>query len=240
MPNSNDQVRILFVEDSPRLRRYISGGLRNAGYSVDVAADGTTGLSMAQSSIYDVIVLDLMLPGRDGMEILRDLRDAGASTHVLVLTAKDTVQDRVAGLNAGADHYVIKPFAFAELVARIRALTRREPDRKHDVVRVGDLEIDLTLGIVSRNAQTIDLTARDFALIACLASEPGKAVSRKTLETEVFGAIDKPASNVVDSGICVVRRKIDLPGKPSLIETRKGVGYLLRDATSGKAGQPTD
>jgi DNA-binding response OmpR family regulator len=180
-----------------------------------------------------------MLPGLDGMEILRRLRDAGRNTHVLVLTAKDTVEDRVAGLNGGADDYLIKPFAFEELLARVQALVRRRHYAKRPMLTAGDLRIDVAARTVTRNGQTIDLTPREFALLECLALKAGEVVSRTVIESRIYDEHAEPMSNVVDAAIYALRKKIDVPGEPSLIETRRGMGYILRGAdghgTDGKA-----
>jgi DNA-binding response OmpR family regulator len=221
-------MRLLLVEDSTRLQRHISQGLRDAGYAVDVAASGTQGLWMAKAVDYDVIILDLMLPGIGGLDLLRELRDLGRDTHVLVVTAKDTLEDRVAGLNAGADDYLVKPFAFEELLARVQALVRRRHNTKNPVMSIGDLRIDVGARSVTRGGQRVDLTPREFALLECLAIHAGEVVSRTEIETRIYDELAEPMSNVVDAAIYALRKKIDVPDEPSMIETRRGMGYILR------------
>ena len=232
-------MRLLLVEDSERLQRHVGQGLREAGYAVDIAETGTQGLWMAKSVDYDVIVLDLMLPGMSGMELLQKLRDAGRDTHVLILTAKDTLDDRISGLNAGADDYLIKPFAFEELLARVQALVRRRHNRKHPVLSIGDLRIDVAARSVTRGGQSVDLTPREFALLECLAVHTGEVVSRTEIESRIYDEQAEPMSNVVDAAIYALRKKIDAPGQPSLIETRRGMGYILREpaAAAGANGR---
>lgn len=220
-------MRLLLIEDSPRLQRSISAGLRKAGYAVDVSGDGHEGLWYATSNDYDVIVLDLMLPGLDGRTILGKLREAGKNTHVLILTAKDTVEDRVEGLRAGADDYLVKPFAFDELLARIEALARRAYGVKRSTLRVGDLEIDFTRRSARRGSALLELPPREFALLEYLALRTGQLVTRAQIEAHIYDDKVEPMSNVVESAICSLRRKIDPPGGPSLIHTRRGMGYLL-------------
>jgi len=231
----NSGMRLLLVEDSERLQRHVGQGLRDAGYAVDIAESGTQGLWMAKSVDYDVIVLDLMLPGMDGMELLRKLRDAGRDTHVLILTAKDTLEDRITGLNGGADDYLVKPFAFEELLARVQALVRRRHNRKHPVLSIGHLRIDVAARSVTRGGDSVDLTPREFALLECLAVHMGEVVSRTEIESRIYDEQAEPMSNVVDAAIYSLRKKIDAPGQPSLIETRRGMGYILREHP-GKTG----
>jgi len=216
------------VEDSERLRKYLGKGLADAGYAVDLAADGEEGVWFAENTDYDVIVLDLMLPGLDGMRVLRRLREEGRDTHVLILTAKDTVKDRVHGLEEGADDYLVKPFAMEELVARIAALARRTYGQKSARIEVGDLVIDTPTKTVTRGGEAITLTAREYALLEYLAMRRGELVSRTEIEEHIYDERVQPMSNVVDSAVCLLRRKIDRPGCPSLIQTRRGMGYLLR------------
>lgn len=220
-------MRILVVEDSERLRRWVSRGLRDAGFSVDAAADGEQGLHLASTGEYDVMVLDLMLPGIDGLTLLGRLRRSGSALHVLVLTAKDTVEDRVTGLNGGADDYLVKPFAFAELVARIQALVRRQYGVKDPRIVAGGLEIDTAQRIVRRREQPVALRPREYALLEFLALHRGRLVSRSEIEQHIYDERVQPMSNVVDTAICALRRKVDVPGEPSLIETRRGMGYLF-------------
>lgn len=220
-------MRILVVEDSERLRRWISRGLRDAGFSVDAAGDGDEGLGLATTNDYDALVLDLMLPGIDGLTLLRRLREGGSSLHVLILTAKDTVDDRVSGLNQGADDYLVKPFAFAELVARIQALVRRQYGVKDPRIIARGIEIDTAQRTVRRGETVIALRPREYALLEFLALHRGQLVSRSEIEQHIYDERVQPMSNVVDTAICALRRKVDVAGEPSLIETRRGMGYLF-------------
>jgi DNA-binding response OmpR family regulator len=221
-------VRILFVEDSKRLQRSVGTGLRKAGYAVDITGDGEEGLWYAESNDYDVIILDLMLPSLDGLTVLRQLRERGRNTHILILTAKDTVEDRVRGLKMGADDYLVKPFAFDELLARVQALARRAYRVKDARVVVGDLEIDTARKIVRRAGGVIDLTPREYRLLEYLALRRGEVISRTEIETHIYDERVEPMSNVVDSAICHLRKKIDLSGFSPLIHTCRGMGYTLK------------
>ena len=220
-------MRLLLVEDSERLQRSLGTGLRRAGHAVDVTGSGTDGLWRARSTEYDVVVLDVMLPGLDGLSVLRQLRAGGRDTHVLLLTARDAVEDRVTGLRAGADDYLVKPFAFDELLARVEALGRRRTGRKDPVVRVGDVEIDVATRSVRRGGRAVPLLPREFALLAYLAGRAGQVVSRTDIEAHLYDDRADPMSNVVDSAVCALRRKIDRPGEPSVIVTRRRAGYVL-------------
>ncbi len=220
-------MRLLMVEDSERLRRWTCRGLRDAGFSVDAAADGNEGLQLATTNDYDVLILDLMLPGIDGLTLLRTLREAGNKTHVLILTAKDTVDDRVHGLNQGADDYLVKPFAFAELIARIQALVRRQYGVKDPHLTARGLEIDTAQRVVRREGRPIALRPREYALLEFLALRRGELVSRSEIEQHIYDERVQPMSNVVDAAICALRRKVDEAGAPSLIETRRGMGYIF-------------
>jgi DNA-binding response OmpR family regulator len=225
-------VRILLIEDSPRLQRSIGDGLRHARYAVDVVGDGREGLGRAQAGEYDVIVLDLMLPGLDGLTVLQRLRREGRNTHVLILTAKDTVEDRVRGLEMGADDYLVKPFAFDELLARIQALVRRRHHQKDPLVRVGPLEIDTSSRAVTVAGSAVSLAPREYALLEYLVRRRGAVVSRSDIERHIYDESAQRMSNVVDAAVYGLRRKIDLPGMPSLIQTRRGMGYVVQ------AGEP--
>jgi DNA-binding response OmpR family regulator len=229
-------VRVLLVEDSERLQRSIATGLKKEGYAVDVAGDGVNGLWHATHHDYDVIVLDLMLPGLDGISLLHKLRespDGHKDAHVLVLTAKDTVDDRVAGLRAGADDYLVKPFAFEELLARIEALMRRRHHAKNPILTVGDLHIDTTARRVTRDGREIELSAREFALLHFLALRQGEVVSRTQIEEHLYDDQAELMSNVIDAAIYLLRKKIDVPGGSSMIQTRRGMGYVLSVARQG-------
>ena len=222
-------MRALVVEDDKRVARFIEKGLRELSYAVELADDGDSGLRLALSGAFDVIVLDLMLPGRDGFSVLATLREKGVATPVICLTARDGVDDRVRGLDLGADDYLAKPFSFAELMARIRALLRRGAALTTNTVVVGDLFIDLLGRRVERNGRRIDLSVREFALLECLARGAGHVLSRTTLLERVWDMNQDPMTNVVDVHINRLRRKVDHGFAQPLIHTIRGVGYLLRE-----------
>lgn len=222
-------MRLLLIEDSVRLQTSLGRGLRKAGYALDVSGDGEEGLWLAQSNQYDAIILDLMLPKLDGLTLLRSLRARKNGAHVLILTAKDTVENRVNGLQAGADDYLIKPFAFEELLARVQALCRRSYQRKNPKIDIGDLEIDTTARMVLRKGKSIELTPREFKLLEYLAVRRGQVVSRSEIETHIYSDAADLMSNTVDSAICILRKKIS-PGDASpLIRTRRGMGYVIAE-----------
>jgi DNA-binding response OmpR family regulator len=220
-------MRLLLIEDYRPLQQSLVKGLREAGFAVDTTRDGKEGLWYATSNEYDVIILDLMLPGMDGLEILRKMRVQGRKSHVLILTAKDTVQDRVAGLDLGADDYLIKPFAFEELMARVRALLRRSYRQKNPSIKIKDLRLDLTTQRVWRGREEIHLTPREYVLLEYLAMRTGQMVSRSDIWEHVYEFASSASSNVVDVYIGYLRRKIEREGKPALIHTVRGRGYLL-------------
>jgi DNA-binding response OmpR family regulator len=220
-------MRVLFIEDSPPLQDAVARGLRQSGYAVDVCGDGPDGLLHARTTEYDVIVLDLMLPGRDGLSVLRSLRDSGCRTHVLILTAMDAVEDRVRGLRAGADDYLVKPFAFDELLARVAALARRCHGAKNPIIRVDDLVIDTGARRVERGGAAITLTPREYALLEYLGYRAGISVSRLELEEHLYDE-DRPVmSNAVDSAVCALRAKLDVGSRRPVVHTRRGFGYML-------------
>jgi len=218
-------MRLLLIEDSARLRRSLSHGLRREGYAVDVAADGREGLWLAQENAYDVIILDLMLPEVDGWTVLRTLREKGVSTYVLILSAKDMVDDRVRGLGLGADDYLVKPFSFPELCARIQALVRRSYGTKSPVLRVRDLTVDTGARRVMHAGRTLELTPREYSLMELLARRAGDVVSRKELWEHLYEFDSTTESNVIEVMIYSLRRK--LGAGADLIKTRRGQGYLL-------------
>ncbi len=220
-------MRILLVEDYAPLRDSVAQALREAGFAVDVSADGEEGLWYAQSGQYDVLVLDIVLPGRDGLSILRQIRQSGCGVPVLLLTAKDTVADRVAGLDLGADDYLVKPFALEELLARVRALLRRKYETADPVIRVKDLEVNTVSRAVHRAGERIDLTAREYALLEFLAHRAGQIVSRTDIWEHVYDFASTAESNVVDVYVGYLRKKIERPARPRLIHTRRGRGYVL-------------
>ena len=221
-------MRILLVEDSVRLQRNIATALRRSGYAVDLAADGEEGLWLAESHDYDAVILDIMLPKRDGLDVLRNLRARGRSVHVLLLTARDTVADRVSGLQSGADDYLVKPFALDELLARVQALCRRAYGAKQPRLVVADLEIDSAARTVIRAGQPVELTAREYQLLEYLARRRGECVSRTEIEAHIYDGQVDPMSNVVDSAVCSLRKKIAVTDSVGpLIHTRRGLGYVL-------------
>ena len=221
-------MRVLIVEDYAPLRRSTALGLREAGFAVDETGDGEEGVWYATSNPYDVIILDLMLPKVDGLTMLKKLRDKGShQAHVLIITARDGLEDRVQGLNLGADDYLTKPFAFDELLARVRALTRRAYQQKSPLVSVGDLVVDTAAKSVSRAGQRIELTAREYALLEYLASRSGQIVSRAELWEHCYDFQAEAGSNVIDVYIGYLRRKLEKTGMAKLIHTRRGQGYVL-------------
>jgi len=222
-------MRLLLIEDSARLQASVGRGLRKAGYAVDVRGDGEEGLWLAESNEYDAIILDLMLPKLDGLALLRRLRANKNGTHVLILTAKDTVENRVDGLQAGADDYLVKPFAFEELLARVQSLCRRSYQSKNPKIDIGDLEIDTVTRVASRKGKQIELTPREFMLLEYLALRRGQTVSRTQIEAHIYPDGADLMSNTVDSAVCILRKKISREGTPPLIQTRRGMGYVIPD-----------
>lgn len=220
-------MRILLIEDEAPIAAVVKKGLEEARYRVDVASDGVTGLQMALAEGYSLILLDLMLPGRDGWSVCEALRSRRVRTPILMLTARDTVQDRVRGLETGADDYLPKPFDFAELLARVRALLRREQIHKSRVIRVADLEIDTAGGRVSRGGQEIRLTPREYSLLEALAANEGRVLTREVILERIW-ADDESYSNTVDVHVGVLRKKIDAGRPVKLIHTVHGLGYTLR------------
>jgi DNA-binding response OmpR family regulator len=220
-------MRVLFVEDSKRLQATIGAALRRSDYAVDVAGDGQEGLWLAEANDYDVIVLDIMLPKLDGLSLLQRLRNRGKSTHVLLLTAKDTVEDRVRGLHCGADDYLVKPFALEELLARVQALCRRTYGIKQPRIVIADLEIDTIAKAVSRAGRPVKLKPREYLLLEYLALRTGQVVSRSDIEAHIYGDEADLMSNAVDSAVCSLRKKIGAPNPAPLIHTRHGLGYVL-------------
>ena len=216
-------MRILFVEDSAILLRTVRRALRHAGFRVDTSADGIEGLAAAEANDYDVIILDIILPRLDGLTVLRRLRAADNSTHVLLLTARDTVADRITGLRQGADDYLIKPFAMAELIERVKALCRRAYGEKSNLLHIGPLELELSSRRLRRNGVELDLTPREWRLVEYLALRRGQVVPRAEIEAHIYDELVSPMSNVVDTAVYNLRRKIG----PELIRTRRGLGYVL-------------
>lgn len=224
-------MRILVVEDEERIARFIKQGLEEESYAVDVVGDGPSALDWVAGASYDVILLDVMLPGLTGFEVCRILRDRGNITPVLMLTARDEVDDRVTGLDAGADDYLSKPFAFKELLARIRALTRRTAPQATPttVLKFDDLELDTVAHQAKRRQRHIELTAKEYALLEYLMRHPRQALSRTLIRESIWGYDYYGASNVVDVYVGHLRRKLEAKGEPPLIHTVRGVGYKIDD-----------
>ena len=220
-------MKILVVEDSERLRRSLARGLRQEGHAVDVAADGPEGLAFLDSYEFDVLILDLMLPGLDGLEVLRRLREADNPVHVLILSARDQVEDRVRGLEMGADDYLVKPFAFDELCARLQALVRRRHGAKNPCLQIGPLWLDTNRKEVRRGDRPIHLTPTEFALFQTLALRPGRVFSKHQLVDQLYHSEAEVSSNVIEVLISGLRKKIHIPGEPPVVQTRRGHGYLI-------------
>ncbi|MGB9991691.1 heavy metal response regulator transcription factor [Pseudoduganella rhizocola] len=221
-------MRILIVEDEPKTGSYLLKGLQESGYGADLARNGADGLHMALERDYELIVLDVMLPVMDGWTVLRKLRER-KETPVLFLTARDEVPDRVRGLELGADDYLVKPFAFAELLARIKTLLRRGPVREAEMLRLADLEIDVLRHRVTRAGQRIDLTPKEFALLHLLARRQGEVLSRSLIASQVWDMNFDSDTNVVDVAIRRLRAKIDDPYTAKLVHTVRGMGYLMEE-----------
>jgi two-component system, OmpR family, response regulator len=229
-------VRVLLVEDHKPLSRSLRRGLEEEGFAVDLAEDGEEADFKARGANYDVIILDLMLPKKDGLALLKDWRKSGINTHVLVLTAKDALDDKVKGLDIGADDYLTKPFQLGELMARLRALIRRTHQAKDPILRIHDLEIDTAARTARRAGQPIHLTPREFALLQFLAYHRGKVVTRTMIWEHLYDEYDENTSNVVDVYIRYLRTKIDKGFDLPLILTRWGEGYMLRGEDVSEKG----
>jgi len=229
-------LRVLIVEDERQMATFIGRALTEEGFAVDFAADGLTGLECVRSHEYDAIVLDLMLPHLDGLTLCRRLREEGRQTPVLILSARDMIDDRVRGLDAGADDYLVKPFAIAELTARLRALQRRrQPNGAAAVLTVGDLRLDPATRIIDRSGHPITVTAKEYALLEYFMRRAGAVLTRTMIAEHVWDFTFEHASNVVDVYVKHLRDKIDVPGGPSLIQAIRGVGYVLRDPRQSDA-----
>jgi two-component system copper resistance phosphate regulon response regulator CusR len=222
---------VLVVEDEQKVAAALREGLLGEGYSVEVAASGEDAFFRVNTETFDVVLLDLTLPGRDGLEILRALRQRGPDTRVLILSARDTLDDRVKGLDSGADDYLVKPFAFTELVARIRALVRRGRAVEAPRLRAGDLQMDLWARKVSRSGRPIELTTREFELLEYLLRFEGQVVSRETLAREVWQERGRTTTldNVIDAHVARLRKKVDADTPVKLIHTVRGVGFVVRE-----------
>jgi DNA-binding response OmpR family regulator len=221
-------MRILVVEDSPRIQSFLRKGLGEEGHAVETAADGDTGFQMASTQEFDAAVVDVMLPGRSGLELVRDLREQGSRLPILLLTARDRTEDKIQGLDAGADDYLTKPFDFTELTARLRALLRRSGGTPAPILRAGAVELDPATREVRRAGESVQLTPKEYALLEYLLRNPNRPLSRAMLMEHVWGIRFDPGTNVVDVFINALRNKLD-PDR-NLIHTVRGVGYMIRTA----------
>lgn len=227
-------MRILLVEDDPQLVDVVASGLRARSFAVDVARDGDDAVYQAAITPYDVIILDIALPRRDGFEVCREVRRRGATARILMLTARDTVEDRVAGLDLGADDYLTKPFDFTELLARIRALLRRGGDVQPSTLCVADLELDTRGQTAKRAGRAVPLTTKEYALLEFLTRNAGRVVGRAEISDHVWDDNYDPVSNLIESYINRLRRKVDVAGMMPLIHTRRGAGYMLGPSAKGE------
>jgi DNA-binding response OmpR family regulator len=221
-------MRLLLVEDEKKVSGFIKKGLEEEGYAVDLASDGETGLQMALDGVHDLIVLDVNLPGKDGLSVLRTLRQKKITTPVLLLTIRAAIEDRVIGLDTGADDYLTKPFAFQELLARVRVLLRRQTEGGPPLVKVADLTMDPARRVVFRGEETIDLTAKEFALLEYFMRNPDRVLSRTTIGEHVWGYDFDPLTNVIDVYVNHLRKKLGRDRRSRLIRTVRGVGYVLK------------
>lgn len=221
-------MRILVVEDEKKTAAFLAKGLREAGFDVHVVVDGEAGLAHARASKFDLLIVDIMLPHKDGWELVAELRGDGVRTPILFLTARDSVRDRVKGLELGADDYLVKPFAFAELLARVRSILRRAPQREAEHLQIADLEIDMQRHKATRSGVPLNLTPKEFLLLAHLVRSAGEVVSRAEIAEQVWDIGFKTDTNVVDVVVRRLRAKVDDPFKTKLIDTIRGVGYVLR------------
>ena len=223
-------MRILVVDDDVRLASVIERGLIEEGYAIDVSHDGEEARYLGEIRAYDLVILDIMMPKVDGLTVCRALREAGRDTPILLLTARDAIDDRVRGLDAGADDYLIKPFAFDELLARVRALTRRHAPTRSTVLTIGALRLDTVARKLERDGEPVDLTAKEYAVLEYLMRNPGALITRGMVEEHAWNNDFDSVSNLVDVYIRRLRAKIDRPGESSAIETVRGAGYRLRNA----------
>ncbi len=222
-------MRILLIEDEKKVARFISKGLIEESYAVDVAYDGEEGLFLAEVNDYDLIILDIMLPKKDGFEVLKTLRNKGFTTPVIMLTARDELESKIQGLDLGADDYMTKPFAFSELMARIRAVTRRKQEKADNKLQLGDLVIDAVTRTVTRGNKPIELTNKEYALLEYFIRNPGRVLSRTMIAEHVWDYQFDPMTNVIDVYVNYLRQKIDRGFEKKLIHTIRGVGYVIRE-----------
>jgi two-component system copper resistance phosphate regulon response regulator CusR len=221
-------MRILVIEDETKTAAFLAKGLREAGFSVDLARDGETGLELARTARCDLLIVDVMLPNKDGWQVVAELRRGGIRTPILFLTARDSVRDRVKGLELGADDYLVKPFAFSELLARVRSVLRRTPRRELKNLRIDDLEIDMQRHKAIRSGVPLNLTPKEFLLLTHLVRSAGEVVSRAQIAEHVWDIGFKTDTNVVDVVVRRLRAKVDDPFKTKLVHTIRGVGYVLK------------
>lgn len=222
-------MRILLIEDEKKVARFISKGLTEESYAVDAAYDGEEGLFLAEVNDYDLIILDIMLPKKDGFEVLKSLRNKGSTTPVIMLTARDEIESKVQGLDLGADDYMTKPFAFSELMARIRAILRRKQEKADNRLQLGDLVIDAVTRTVTRGNKPIELTNKEYALLEYFIRNPGRVLSRTMIAEHVWDYQFDPMTNVIDVYVNYLRQKIDRGFEKKLIHTIRGVGYVIRE-----------
>ena len=220
-------MKVLLIDDSERLRRSLAVGLRNSGFATEAVGDGEEGLAHARHGDYDVVVLDLMLPKMDGLAVLRRLRESGSKVHVLILSAKDQVAERIEGLQLGADDYLTKPFDFGELVARLRALVRRKYGVKSPLVELGALRVDTGKRVVERDGQPLHLTRNEYAILEHLLACRGRVVAKAELLERLYADVGHGSENAVEVFVHQLRRKLHAEGAPEVIETRRGHGYLI-------------
>jgi two-component system copper resistance phosphate regulon response regulator CusR len=221
-------MRILVIEDEKKTAAFLGKGLREAGFAVDLARDGETGLERARATKFDLLIVDVMLPNKDGWQVVAELRHSGIRTPILFLTARDSVRDRVKGLELGADDYLVKPFAFSELLARVRSVLRRVPERQTEHLRIDDLEIDMRRHKAIRSGVPLNLTPKEFLLLVHLVRSAGDVVSRGEIAEHVWDIGFKTDTNVVDVVVRRLRAKVDDPFKTKLVHTIRGVGYVLK------------
>lgn len=221
-------MRVLVVEDEKKVASFIKQGLEEEGYAVDVAPDGEEGLGMALDRVHDLVILDIHLPRMDGLRVLQELRKDKVTTPVLLLTVRANIEDKVLGLDAGADDYLTKPFAFEELLARVRALLRRRAEAEPPVLRIADLTLDPARHVVTRGGEKIDLSPKEFALLAYFMRNPGRVLTRTMISEHVWDYDFDTMTNVIDVYVTYLRKKIDAGHQPKLIHTVRGVGYVLK------------
>jgi two-component system copper resistance phosphate regulon response regulator CusR len=222
-------MRILIVEDEKKTAAYLQKGLSEQGFTVDLAGNGIDGLHLAREEQFDLIILDIMLPGQDGLAVIRQLRTEGSDVPVIFLSARDGVSDRVRGLELGADDYLVKPFAFSELLARIRTILRRGGSRPHDTLRLADLKLDLLAHRARRGHVPLELTAKEFLLLSLLLRRAGEVISRSVIADQVWGINFDTDTNIVDVAIRRLRKKVDDPFPRKLIHTVRGMGYVMEE-----------